>query len=187
MPVQLRLRDRGLKGAEAWVNNIRLGLRRGLSDRSIRRAATRAGDIMLEEIERSSNQRFERPTGRLAGSFRVRIERSGRSLFNTRVFSRLPYAGIQERGGLIVPRTSRYLTVPLNQPARNRRARDIQGLHRRGRALFLRNTAMYALVRSVRIPATFYFSEAIRAARPKLREALRVSVLRMVREARRRG
>jgi len=185
--IELELIDRGLEGAEAWVENIQLGLRRGLSDPALRRAADTAGDVIVDSIEREANRRFKRPTGRLVRSFEVKVLRGGRSLFNTRVFSRLPYAAAQDRGATILPVTARALTVPLRPQARTRRARDIEGLHRRGRALFLGNTPLYALAQSTRLPPTFYLTEAIRRARPKLVETLRVGIRKMVRTARRRG
>jgi len=184
MPVRISIEDQGLRGVTAWLGNIDRGLRRGTSTPALRRAAVRMGDVVLEEIDSSIDRRFRNRTGALSRSFDADVIRGTRA-FGVAISSKAAYAAIQERGGVITPKTGPYLTVPLNAQARTRRAKDIQGLHRRGRALFLRNTAMYALARSVRIPATRYLSIALASAKPKIRRALRAHVRLLIAQSRR--
>jgi len=109
------------------------------------------------------------------------------------VGSNVKYARIHEYGGIIKAKRVKYLTVPLNRRAEQMliaaggKIRNIPGLFRIGResgtfggVLAIRTgkknakvVALFALRRSVRMPARPYIRPAVRKARPKIIAAFR--------------
>lgn len=182
MVIQFKLDDRGVRGATAWLRGIRTGIEDGLSTPALMSASINVTNVLEQELEDSANRSFRNQTGRLVRSFVVRFS-SRNDGFDVGLFSNLPYAAIQERGGVIRPRNARMLTIPLNAIARSRRARDFPKLHRRGNALFLGNVAMYALKPMVTIPPTRYLSTAMRNARPRIRRIFKDATRQLARDA----
>lgn len=94
-----------------------------------KRVAFQAGEIIAGELRRQIASWPDAPsglstkTGALARSFKADIRING-SKFTVEVSSNLPYAGIQDTGGTIVPTRRRYLAIPLTKQARRRRPRE---------------------------------------------------------------
>lgn len=181
--------DSNLQRGGLFLQGVFQGLRGGLSTNAIRRSANRMGAIVLDEIQKASDRRFRNPTGALARSFSVRVRPRGGE-FDVFVTTRKPYARIQDRGGVVRPKRGRALAVPLNAEAKaltrgGRAVRNIPGLHRRGRALFRKDRALFALVRQVRIPPTRYLQIALQNSRRRLKRELGRGIRTLSRGARR--
>jgi hypothetical protein len=160
-------------------------IKRGLSEqaaKSVLLAATYlVGEIRTELYRTSKDGR----TGRLPRSFNARFLGRHGNAVSAEAASDLVYAQIQDEGGMVFPRRSKYLSVPLQRIAVGKGPRDFPQLRllpRRGRNSLLvqvmgrgkrrRIKPFFVLVPSVRIPARHYLAEAVRIAEPRIGEIL---------------
>jgi hypothetical protein len=172
----------GLGRGTSFLRGLYEGASRGLSSGPLSRFAKKSGTLVQNEVRQTADRLSKKGTGTLSRSFEVTIKGRGKE-FAVEVSSDLPYAKIQEFGGTITPKQGRFLTIPLNRQAKNRRARTIPNLHKRGKSLWLGDTPMYALARSVRIPAKGYLHKAMANSRAKLRILLGDAVRLIARNA----
>jgi hypothetical protein len=146
---------------------------------ALRGAQHVAGEIRstLFDVVRGSSQ--SPLTGRLARSWRERLVVAEDQQATAEAYSDLAYARIQDEGGTITPRVRKYLAIPLIRMPVGKWPRDWPAgalsfvPTRRGgvlvrRAKKGRGEAVYALVRSVRIPAKRYVEKAVRKAEPEI-------------------
>lgn len=78
--------------------------------------------IVEGQIRKTVIQTFTgNPTGNLARSFKARMLSTARGGIAAGVFSDLPYAGIHDQGGTILPRSVSRLAVPISNRARGTR------------------------------------------------------------------
>lgn len=157
-------------------NGLLLGMARGLQ--------VVAGEIRrsIKEWLSSGKPDNVRRTGALMRSFRPSVDVSLKGEFRGKVTSDLPYAAIQEYGGVIVAKRTKFLAVPLKAFPIGTTPRGfgdtvlVRGksgnlliarkLGKKGRLDFL-----YVLKRSVRIHGKGYLKRAEERAAPKV-EAL---------------
>jgi len=140
----------------------------------------RSGDVLVKYLKQSftkTSMRVPSPPGsppgtvtnRLRNSIQATIPENGSLIVGTNE----RYARVQEYGGVLKPRTSKYLTVPANYEAAQLRAnvktlRSVPDLDfRPGRNpgvafLFRGKRLMFVLKRSVRLPARPYMRPAAR-------------------------
>ncbi len=146
----------------------------------------RAGEMVASEIKRNIGDTFggkgNRLTGALRRSFKVSLVQSPDGDVAAGVFSELPYAAIQNRGGRITAKGAA-LTVPVG-PGKNlpvgTRARDLDldFIPRKGKPPLLAKTengkltAYYVLVKSVYIKPTWYIDDAAEDSQEAVREIL---------------
>lgn len=143
----------------------------------------RAGAVMY------ATKRLKVRTGKLRQSISsgVRVSRDVPEAF---VRAATPYAGIQELGGVVRPKRSRYLTIPLDPVltaagVTRQSARQTPGLFpyraRSGKLFLARDTGdgiemVFQLVRQVKIRPKYYLRDAMKDAAkalpPKLRRML---------------
>lgn len=142
------------------------------------RAANLAGDELVGQIREAilsgpaPSRFFSVRTGALARSFRKRVRVTRRSI-NIAAVSDLVYARIQDKGGIILPRTVKRLAIPLTSWASKRWPRDVPRgtLFRRGNALSRRVGRRkivneYALAKQVRLKGKDYSGTAMEKAAP---------------------
>jgi hypothetical protein len=109
---------------------------------------------------------------------------------STRVTNNHPGAAILEFGDTIRPKRARFLTVPIHPFADRKTAGDFPNavLIKARSGLFLilptatRSTILFKLVKSVRIPAYRYITNAINDARPEVAQVTDDSVTLAVRK-----
>jgi phage gpG-like protein len=141
-------------------------------------------------------------SGRLANSIGSRIERRGKNIISVigsgaRRGKPLPYAAIHEKGGTIRPKRAKYLTVPL--PAAMTKSGVVRKRAREYRDTFVRKTAsrslilyqkkgnkalpLFALKKSVKIPARKYMSKTLKSRKSRVMEIFRDTVTSEVERA----
>lgn len=160
----------------------------GLRD-AIKGGVIEAAQVLEGHIREVIFERFTgRPTGALARSFKTELTET-RDGIGARVTSSLVYAGIQDEGGHIFPRTRQNLAVPIhagkNLPI-GTSPRDVPGLVpikridgqvflariRRNRRGANSVEAFFALRKQVILEGKHYLAEAERRAEPEMREIL---------------
>lgn len=125
----------------------------------------RAAALVTGEIRDVIRSTMPGGTGALARSFRETFERRGNT-YTAVSGSDLVYAAIQDKGGIIVPRTRQMLAIPLVKMARGKWPRHFPAgyLHRRGSALGRSSgrsfKALFALKPSVKIRPKNYLEQA---------------------------
>lgn len=118
-------------------------------------------------------------TGRLARSWRERLVVAEDRKATAEAYSDLVYARIQDEGGTITARTRKYLAIPLVRLPVGKWPRDwprnaLQFIPTRRGGVLVRKKkrgpaeAVYALVRSVNVPAKRYVATAVRRAEPEI-------------------
>lgn len=108
-------------------------------------------------------------TGRLVGSWKRITRSTGPNKAVVAVVSDQPQTRILNRGGTIFPRVKKFLTVPIAPEAKGKRARDFPGAFvlraKSGNAFLAIKQGdglrlLFALRKSVRIPASGYLDQA---------------------------
>lgn len=148
--------------------------------------AMRAADIAAGHLRVESNRLFEHRTGALATNWVRQFLSARDGELRTGALSNVAYADIQDRGGTIVPRTRKYLAIPLLPfaegkwprhfprgelrfvPAKGRPGgylvRDAAGKRGQGKI----GEAIFRLVPSVTIRGRGYIEYAARKAEPEI-------------------
>jgi hypothetical protein len=136
------------------------------SSETFRKAAKDIGTTGRKIVQDEINSTFKDRTGRLRKSWRkmTRSPKKG-TILRVWIFSYSPYAAIQSTGGIITPKSGKYLTVPVHAMAKRRSARSFTNTFVRGRMIYQRNsstsaTPLYALTTQVRLPGTKYMERA---------------------------
>lgn len=161
---------------------------------SLAKALTRALLLLLGQIKREIVARTSdgNPRGSLMGSFQVELLSTSGEDLSGQAVSRLPYAGIQDRGGIVRPTKSKFLTVPVKGTPLGARARDfanLQFIPIKGRSPVLAEVTQtkrgkqkvkvrFVLKRSVNIPAKHYIEAARRVAGDQVISEFRRSIER---------
>lgn len=152
------------------------------------RPALQAAEIAAGELRIASNEMFSHRTGELARSWRPMFLRVSRSELTTAALSDLVYAAIQNDGGTIVPRTRKYLAIPLVDLPVGKWPRDFgrgelsfvplksgdggllvraaKGKARQGKI----GEAIFLLKKSVTLKGRHYIEKAAAIAEPRIQE-----------------
>lgn len=140
--------------------------------RALLRAAQRVEAEIVAEV-RSRLTKY--PRGALARSWRTTLERDRLELTAT-VASSLPYAAIQDTGGIVRPKRARMLAIPIRGPGGPRPGqgpRQFPGeLHvqrtPKGRLILAdkKGLARYVLRKSTEVPGVGYLAAALAASPP---------------------
>ena len=155
-----------------------------------KKMALAAGRLLRTNIATEVDRFAENPTGALADSFVVLVgpSKEGETpKAQVTIESTKPYAGIHERGGIIRPRNSKYLAIPLTPMARKIRPRMWGGrlfgiTSKRGNRLLVTRRAgggvkpQFLLRRSVRIKKKAYVTKALARSRPMLRNLMAIQI-----------
>ncbi len=159
-----------------------------ISARAYRETLRAALLPLAKTMERDAKARAPRDRGRLRRTIRARVDVTddGIDLVLRAGGPGVPYAAAQEYGATIVPRTARWLTIPISPAARYRSARSF------GRSLFtIRSKAgnlllvrrrgtglepLFVLKHRVRLPARPYMRPAVLRARRRIPRLFRKSV-----------
>ncbi len=166
---------------KAFAKELERGMSAAVAAAGLRVAQDAAGEL----AEQSMALLTKDPTGALARSFEARLVSSSGLVFAAEAGSRLPYARIQDEGGIIRPRRRKYLAIPI--PGRVPRGMGPREYPRplsfvatkrgeglliekqgRGGALLRGLRAIYALKRSVRIPGVRYVEAAYNELEPTI-------------------
>jgi hypothetical protein len=164
----------------------------------------RWGPLAINEVKALGSQRFKSPKGNLLSALgfnTTQTKAGGEILVGTGVRGRksIPYAHIQDVGGRIEPKTKQYLTIPLG--GTRGRAADYKDTffietksgklflaQRSGAGAFKRQTTkgqrvggsdvrlLFLLVKSVTLPGSSYFTDAMATAVIRLRAMLDAGV-----------
>jgi hypothetical protein len=171
---------------------------RGMTDKLRPRLVT-AMKLSLYKLRELAREEYDRAglhvrTGALKGSIEVAgIETSSNTISGSVVAGqRLPYARAQEYGAIIRPTHSRFLAIPIGEALTERgiarfRPRDIvsqggyTGTFFKGNVLFGKRgkgvaVPLFALKRSVTIPARPFMRPALIKVRPVFEQYLRMAV-----------
>lgn len=82
------------------------------------------GQYVAGEIRKKIRDRHAGGRSVMANSYNVVLVNSNGEIVGVEVMSTLPYAGIQNYGGVIKPKRGKYLTIPLTGAAKRRGARE---------------------------------------------------------------
>ena len=156
MTIEIKL-QRGSLGGKGLGALIDTSLPKKAADRF----AKKAGKIVQREIAGAITARSQRPTGKLARSFRVTpATKGGLVSLDVRSFGPASkYARIQDRGGIIRAKSSPYLH-------------------------FRAYSGRWVRTKQVKLKPKRYLSFAASKARPKLSALLRTSIATQARERR---
>ena len=138
------------------MNKLLMAIGIRLRDRIKQRI--RNGEIVPETTgKRSGRTLYTR--GHLARSIKYRME--GNKIYLTAGDTSVPYARIQHEGGTIVPKTSKYLAIPLTAKAKLYKPRQFPEATFIAKGYIFskqgdKPVAQYKLVKSVTIPARPY-------------------------------
>ena len=154
----------------------------------------KAADFAGREIATTAMATFKDPTGALARSFLpARFVQSSEGIAAAAV-SDLPYAEIQDVGGVITPKNADHLAIPLTSVAKKQNPREWPAKRlffleiKRTRNKFLAERVgsklrfHYLLRERVRIPATNYLSKAMEAAEPEINDIIEQGVQQLINE-----
>lgn len=194
--IELRLDKGQLKAITDSLDRISPRKKFGIIEQAWRAIATKTEATLKEEV--ISGQALKVRSGRLRSSI-------GSSVYNdegnitaligsgVRQGNRVPYANIQETGGVIRPRIAKYLAIPLPAaltPAGVARKRPREYANtfvaKTGNGnliIFQRNarksaTPLFVLKKSVTIPASHYLTITIEIMTPKAMDTLVDSIER---------
>ena len=140
-------------------------------------ASLEAGGAVIQAYaqDNARNKLNQHPTGFLTNS--IAVKREGKQVL-VGVWG-VVYAKIHEFGGVIVPRSSKYLAVPLTGAARSAGSprsfgdlRPIIGRGGEGVLVDASGTAQYALKKRVVMPARPYLRPAVTEHLPEITEAV---------------
>lgn len=155
------------------MENVRKGMRSGME-----RGILLAAEIAAGELRREIQTSFQQHTGMLGRSFRATLVSKDAKTVKAGALSDLHYARIQDRGGDIVPKNVRLLTVPLTDQAKRwsragGSARDLP--NERGKK-------HWAFVKRVHLAGRRYISKAAVAARDEIAEQVGNEIAKGVEE-----
>lgn len=194
-------------------------MRSGLSAATMAQTILGAGEVVAGEIRKAIASWGDAPsglsskTGALARSFRPLIVRQNQDAIVLGVYSGLPYADIQDVGGVITAKNGRFLAIPLTPAARRVSPRDWPGgltaivkgnsgvlIPKRARTGRRQKgehgpmlppsragQALYALKTSVTLPAHGYIAVAGQTALPKAAAFIRQRLAQALKSGRIQG
>lgn len=170
------------------------------SAKAIASAVLRAAHVMASFVSKAVMEKLPGGTSQLARSFvaNVGFIRSTGDVISARTFSPLPYAGIQDKGGTIRPKTARALAVPLTNEAQKRWPRDwsreqlklvvLKGkallVERLGKGKMARLKAHYVLKDHVTLTGREYIAAARSQGKSAVDGVIRAAMIELIRGAR---
>jgi hypothetical protein len=168
---------------KSFLNNLRV---------QASKAMLKAGQETAGNIRREIYAKHPGGKGNMARNVSVSAnEGKAGEIAGVTVYSDLVYAAIQNYGGTIRPKRSKYLTIPLTQQARNRTAREwgkeLRFIESKKGNLLLATVKkrkgkdpqivpQYLLRKSVEIDGSGYFNEGVEKSLSVIQEALNKSV-----------
>lgn len=138
--------------------------------RMVRQALTATALEAEAEAKRNATTRLKVRTGRLRSSIQSSVDGDGDRVRVTLQAGgqEVPYARAQEFGAVIVPRSARFLAIPVGPAltsagvSRYASPRDVPGLHfARGTLQDAQGNVWYVLKRSVTIRGTRFLGDAV--------------------------
>lgn len=154
------------------------------SSPELRKAATDISTEGRRIIRDEIQSTFKDRTGALSKSWTKKTHRPTKGvLLRVTWQSKSPYAKIQDKGGTIVPRKRRFLTVPIHPMAKRRSLLTFAGTFVRNGIVYKKVgkgsvIALYSLQKSVTIKGTRY----LRKSGKKIRKYAKARITQAVRE-----
>lgn len=182
MSIELVVSEDDLKNLKSRLNSLDIRKRDSLLLRAFRQGA-----VVVERKLKSNvtGSILKRRSGHLAQSIQTNVYQDQQGVITARIGSgtrsgeRMPYSEIHETGGVITPKSVKYLTIPLaaaltpSGVPKKSRARDwpntFVGKSKGGALIIFQKVGkknlipLYVLKRSSRIPARNYMSRTLQA------------------------
>lgn len=197
MSIELIVSESDLKDLRSRLDSINIRKRDGFLMRSFQQAAV----VVERKLKSNVTDRIlKRRSGHLAQSIQTSVYQDGAGTVTARIGSgalnnrRMPYSEIHETGGVITPKSVKYLTIPLEAALTNsgvpkkasaREWKDtFVGRSKGGALIIFQKTGkksivpLYVLKRSVKIPARYYMSETLESTKNYFLMAVRGSIER---------